>query len=73
MVGRGARVLIRKFGLIVGREVGVGAGAVAVREAGSMIVWERIGSWAETKKLVAFGGIGWKGVGVGEAFGGTVT
>ena len=58
--------MIRKFGSMVGIWVGVAAGGVPVTEAGSKIGWER-------SVPVGVQGTGWKGVGVGEAFGATVT
>ena len=66
MVGRGATVLMRKFGSIVGTSVWVSAGGVEVREAESATGGAR-------SVPVGVQGIGWKGVGVGEAFGADVT
>src|SRR5512145_2720784 len=65
MVENGTTVLTSRLGSIVGTGVSVGAGRVSVGVAGS-----RTGcDWA----LLGVQGIGWKGVGVGEAFGAAVT
>ena len=66
MVGNGATVLMRKFGSAEGTPVWVGAGGVEVWVAESAIGWER-------GEAVCVQGMGWKGVGVGEAFGAAVT
>jgi hypothetical protein len=73
MVARGASVLMRKSGSNVGTSVEVGAGWVEAGEDDSANGWERSVSWAETKGTVGVHGAGWKGVGVGEAFGADVT
>ena len=64
MVENGTRVLARIFGSIVGAGVSVGGGTVADGVAVST-----------TGPIVPVGvqGIGWKAVGVGEAFGAAVT
>jgi hypothetical protein len=66
MVGRGATVLMRKFGSIVGTSVCVSAGGVEDADDESVIDWER-------SVPVGVQGKGWKGVGVGDAFGAEVT
>jgi hypothetical protein len=54
------------FGSMVGSSVCVGTGRVAVALAGSTV--------GDGKNVpVGVQGIGWKGVGVGEAFGAAVT
>jgi hypothetical protein len=66
MVENGTRVLMRTFGSMVETGVSVGGGTVGVAVEGSIV-----GEAA----MVAVGvkGIGWNGVGVGEAFGAAVT
>jgi hypothetical protein len=64
MVENGTRVLMRMFGSMVGMGVSVGRGTVTVGVAVSPI-----GSAVP----VGVHGRGWKGVGVGEAFGAAVT
>jgi hypothetical protein len=66
MVGRGATVLMRKFGSAVGGRVAVAGSEVAVGKAGSSV---GVGGSVP----VGVQGMGWKGVGVGVAFGATVT
>ena len=66
MVGRGATVLTRKFGSIVGISVGVAAGGVEVGEDESATGWER-------SEPVGVHETGRKGVGVGDGFGADVT
>ena len=66
MVGSGATVLMRKFGSIVGTSVCVSAGGVDVVDDESATSGER-------SVPVGVQGMGWKGVGVGEAFGAEVT
>jgi hypothetical protein len=51
----------------------VGTARVAVRREVSTIGWERSASWAAAKETVGVQGTGWKGVGVGDAFGAGVT
>jgi hypothetical protein len=64
IVENGTRVLTRMFGSMVGTGVSVGGGTVTVGVAVSTGI-----------PTVAVGvhGIGWNGVGVGEAFGAAVT
>ena len=64
MVENGTTVLMRTFGSIVGAGVSVGGGTVTVGVDVSTVGW---------RVPVGVQGIGWKGVGVGEAFGAAVT
>jgi len=66
MVGRGATVLMRKFGSMVGMSVGVGGMGGDVGDDESVIGWER-------SELVGVQETGRKGVGVGDGFGAEVT
>jgi hypothetical protein len=54
------------FGSMVGMGVSVGGGTVGVAVEGSIV-------GEETRVAVGLKGSGWKGVGVGEAFGAAVT
>jgi len=68
MVGRGATVLTRKFGS------GVGVSVWAMESADELDDWEDESiTGAERGEPVGVQGIGWKGVGVGDAFGADVT
>src|SRR5574338_41693 len=62
----GRRMLTRTFGSMVGRGVSVGGGTVGVGVQGSNV-------GVDSNVPVGVLGSGWKGVGVGEAFGAAVT
>lgn len=66
IVASGAIVFIRMFGSTVGSGVWVGTGGVGVSLTGS-------GTGVGRKTPVGVQGTGWKGVGVGDAFGTAVT
>lgn len=66
MVGRGATVLMMKFGAGVGASVCIGPGGMDAGEDESTTSGER-------GEPVGVQGMGWKGVGVGEEFGADVT